>query len=480
MKSLPRLTSPIRSLGKLFNLNSLQMRLTVGIAAVSILGLSGVVIWISWQMQHLLIVTHKNNTKYIADRFPHDVEIYSDMVPVEEGTQKAINNLTNNQTLLWVKTPQEEIFAQSMPLQMGMRGTQLVSLKNIPPEPELRLVNGRYWLLCALDLEVKGVNLGKFYIAQDITGDQTMFLSLMRSLSLASVIAICCVTVVIAWYVKKSLQPLNRISHLTANISAQQLGEAKIQLKNSPNEVKKLAQALENTLMRLSDVWEDQRQLVSNVSHELRTPLTIVSGYLQSTLRRGQNLTDIQREALETAASEANRTIQLLQDLLDLARADGGRMYFHLESINLNELLDEIQGMVSQYQVPLEFSLSSDQVMAKADKNRLKQVLLNLIDNAVNYSESVSPIIIKLDHEKGKARLQVCDRGLGIPLADQTRIFERFYRVDEARSRNTGGTGLGLSIVKTLVEGMGGTISVISQLNQGSTFTVTLPLSNYQ
>ncbi len=111
------------------------------------------------------------------------------------------------------------------------------------------------------------------------------------------------------------------------------------------------------------------------------------------------------------------------------------------------------------------------------DKNRLKQVFLNLIDNAVKYSHSEQPIMIKLEQDKEQARLQICDRGVGIPLAEQTRIFERFYRVDEARSRNTGGTGLGLSIVKTLVEGMGGTIGVISQVDHGTTFTIMLPLS---
>lgn len=479
MKRFPPRALPIRSLGKLFNPNSLQMRLTIGIATVSILGLSGVVFWISWQMQQILVVTHKNNTRYIADRFPHDVEIYSDMVSLEEGTQKAINNLTDNQTFLWVKTHRGDILAQSMPLQMGMRGTKLVSLNDIPPQPDLQVINGRYWLLCATDLVVKGVNLGTVYIAQDITKDQTMFLSLMRSLSFASLMTICSMTVVIAWYVRKSLQPLNRISQLTEKISAEQLKEAKIELENAPTEVKELAQTLDKTLMRLSDAWEDQRQLVSNVSHELRTPLTVVSGYLQSTLRRGQNLTDIQREALETASSEANRTIQLLQDLLDLARADNGRMYFQFEPVNLNALLHEMQGMLSQSSVPLEFSLPAQTITVKGDRNRLKQVLLNLIDNAVNHAQSTSPILIQLDRVKQQARLQVCDQGVGIPLSDQSRIFERFYRVDEARSRDRGGTGLGLSIVKTLVEGMAGIITVTSQVGQGSTFTIMLPLSRY-
>ncbi|MGK7940329.1 MAG: sensor histidine kinase [Crocosphaera sp.] len=465
------------NVSKILNPTSVRVRLTLGIAAVSILGLTGVVTSISWTMQKILVVTHKNNTHYIAGRFPHDVEIYSDMVSLEEGTQKAIDNLSTPQTLLWVKTPQGDILAQSQALKMGMRGTSLVSLRDVPPQPELTLVNNRYWLLCATDLVVRGVNLGTVYIAQDITGDQTMFLSLMGTLILISVIATVCMTVVIAWYIKTSLDPLKRMSEMTKDISAEKLGEVQIQLENAPSEVKELAQTLQTTLTRLSDSWEDQRQLVSNVSHELRTPLTVVSGYLQSTLRRGNNLTAIQREALETASSEADRTTQLLQDLLDLARAESGRMYFHLETVVLNELLSEIKGMVTQYPVAIELALPADSVTIKGDKNRLKQVLLNLIDNGVKYAKSDEPIVIKLEQDKPFAKVQVCDRGVGIPLKDQTRIFERFYRVDEARSRNIGGTGLGLSIVKTLVEGMGGTIQVISQLNQGTTFTILLPLS---
>ncbi|WP_009545554.1 sensor histidine kinase [Crocosphaera subtropica] len=462
---------------QLSHLSSLRLRLTVGIAAMSILGLSGVVLWISWQMQSILVVTHKNNTRYIVGRFPADVEIYSDMVSVEEGTQKAIDNLSNPQTLLWVKTPQGKIFAQSQALQMGMTGSNLVSLTNIPPQPELQKVNNRYWLLCSTQLVVKGVTLGDFYIAQDITKDQMMFWRVMRSLLMISIIATIVMTIAIAWYIQTSLTPLKRMSQMTKDISPETLGEVQIQLENAPSEVKELAGTLQTTLTRLSHAWDNQRQLVSNVSHELRTPLTVVSGYLQSTLRRGNNLTDMQREALETASSEADRTVQLLQDLLDLARAEHGGMYFNLETIVLNELLTELEGMVHQYPIPVKLSLPDQLIKVKGDKNRLKQVFLNLIDNAVKYSHSPEPITLKLSHNKQQAKIEVCDRGVGIPLADQTRIFERFYRVDEARSRNVGGTGLGLSIVKTLVEGMGGSINVISQLNQGTTFVILLPLS---
>ena len=156
-------------------------------------------------------------------------------------------------------------------------------------------------------------------------------------------------------------------------------------------------------------------------------PLTIVSGYLQSTLRRSHNLTATQREALEIASSEANRTVQLLADLLDLARADNDHLYFSLETICLNDWLSEIQSMISHYRDrKIQLSLPKETLCIRADNNRLKQVLLNLLDNAVNYSEKDSPITVKLNNEQQKAKIRVSDRGIGIPLAQQSRIFERF------------------------------------------------------
>ncbi|MDJ0902037.1 MAG: HAMP domain-containing sensor histidine kinase [Xenococcus sp. MO_188.B8] len=459
-----------------FDPTSLKVRLTFGIAAVSAIGLGGLATWTSIRMQQILVSTHKENIVYIAERFPHDVEIYSDMVSLEMGAQKAIDNLSDENKILWVKN-NNIVTALSAKLEDEAIAKNLLSLKNVPPIPQVQDLKGSYWLLCASPLKVKGVDLGQFYIAQDITSDQIMFLNLIRSLSIATLIAIAAMTITIAFYINRSMKPLKRISQITSNISADKLNEAQIHLDKAPSEVRELADTFEQMLERLGQSWEHQRQLLSNVSHELRTPLTIISGYLQSTLRRGQNLTDIQREALTTASSEADRTVQLLRDLLDLARADSGAIHFQNEKIILNDLIVDVAEMAQQYcdrHIKIE---SPNQLIAiEADLNRLKQVLLNLIDNAVKYSEPDTKITVslKLCSKSEDAVMAVCDRGVGIPLQQQPRIFERFYRIDEARNR-AGGTGLGLSIVKTLVEGMGGKIAVRSQLGEGSTFTVCFP-----
>jgi signal transduction histidine kinase len=141
----------------------------------------------------------------------------------------------------------------------------------------------------------------------------------------------------------------------------------------------------------------------------------------------------------------------------------------------LNDLVVEVVGMAEQFSnrtITIEGTLP---IQVRADRDSLKQVLINLIDNAMNYSDPDTLIVVKIEQTADQAFVQVSDQGLGIPLQQQTRIFERFYRVDEARSRSTGGSGLGLAIVKTLVEGMGGSVTVRSRLGEGSIFTITLP-----
>ena len=467
----------MKFLWRKFDPSSLKVRLTLGIAIVSVCGLGGLAIWTSMRMQQILIATHKDDIKYIAERFADDVEIYSDMVSLEEGTQRAVDNLSGKNKVLWVKTDAGEVTAKSPILQDKEIADILLPLNNVPPIPHVQDLQGRYWLLCASPLEIDNNNLGKLYIGQDITDDQVMLLSLMRSLSIATLIAISMMTGVIAVYIDRSIRPLKRISQITSNISAEKLSEAQVHLDNAPREVKELAETFDEMLTRLSESWEHQRQLLSNVSHELRTPLTIISGYLQSTLRRGNNLTEIQREALNTASSEADRTVQLLRDLLDLARVDSGGMHFQLEPIMVNDMVKEIIEMAGQYSDrKINLESSAHPLVIEVDVNRFKQIMLNLIDNAVKYSPAPNPITIKIQKYENKAQIQVCDKGSGIPLTQQARIFERFYRLDEARNR-AGGTGLGLSIVKTLVEGMSGNISVRSQLEEGTTFTVCFCLA---
>lgn len=456
---------------------SLQLRLTIGIATFSTLILGSLAAWTSWKMQQILIDSRKYNIEKIAERLPHDVQFYSEMMQPEMGLQKAINNLANTNTLIWLKTPDQKILIKSATLDLLSDSTvaKLMSLSNMEIKPQVYKVNQSYFVISSGSLQVQGKSLGKLFIVQDITREQIMFMAMLRSLNISSILAIIIIIALSAFYISRSLQPLRQLSQMTSVISVEDLGQAQLYVDNAPSEVKELAQTLTMLLSRLSQSWEQEREFVSNVSHELRTPLTIVHGYLQSVLRRQNNLTQMQQEALETAASEAERTIRLLQDLLDLARADSGYLHFQMKSYVLNDLVEEVVVMAQKYSdrlITIESTIYPIEV--KIDYSRFKQILLNLIDNAIKYSEATTPIILKLNQFHDKAIIQVCDQGYGIPLQHQTRIFERFYRVNEPRSHASGGCGLGLSIVKTLVEGMGGSVYVQSKLGEGSVFTITL------
>ncbi|NET31138.1 MAG: HAMP domain-containing histidine kinase [Cyanothece sp. SIO1E1] len=460
---------------------SLQFRLTVGLTIVAVVGISSLAAWMSWRMQSILIEGYKQHTLDVTARFPQDVELYSDMMSMQEAVQETIAKRSTPNLLIWVKHPDNDLIAQSETLSMPswrQNGTarKLLSLAHQDfTQPSVYPINDRYFVICVSPLEVTNEMLGTLYVAEDITRGQTSFSAILRNLGMAITLAILLIAIAIALYIRRSLYPLRQMDQLAGSISANDLSQARLHLEQAPTEVKELAQTFDMMLSRLSKAWDQQRQFVSDVSHELRTPLSIVHGYLQSTLRRSANLTELQREGLEIAAAEADRTIALLQDLLDLARASNGHLRLQCQVVQLKDLILDIvttgQGLSNRVKVEFDHDPST----IKTDPNRLKQVLINLLDNAVKYSDPTQPVIIKIAQEGGFTMIKVCDRGRGIPLRHQACIFEPFYRVDEDRSRATGGTGLGLSLVKTLVEGMGGSVKLHSQPGEGSVFTIALP-----
>jgi signal transduction histidine kinase len=241
------------------------------------------------------------------------------------------------------------------------------------------------------------------------------------------------------------------------------------QMKNKESQVS----SEKELTIGLPQVYQQQRQLISNVSHELRTPLTLVYGYMQSIRRRNENLTDLQKEALEIAIFEMEKTIDLMKRMFDLARLDRDSICFSFTSVCLNSVvLDAIADIRQASDREIKVEGVELKIKVEADAERLKQVLIRLIDNAIRYSDL--GIMIKLEKSGDYVTISVCDRGCGIPISDQPHIFSPFFRVDRSRNRDTGGVGLELAIAKVLVEGMGGTISVHSELGEGSMFKIML------
>lgn len=229
-------------------------------------------------------------------------------------------------------------------------------------------------------------------------------------------------------------------------------------------------------LRRLENV---RRELVANVSHELKTPLTVIKGYAE-TLRLGAvNDPEHNVQFIQRIEEQADRLHELIQDLLQIARLEAGSETFELCPVPLDELIAECARQFADVAAGKGVTLSTESLLADvaafADEEGVRTILNNLIDNALKFTPAGGRVTIRCRAEAQIVTIEVEDTGIGIAEADQSRVFERFYRVDKARSRELGGTGLGLSIVKHFAQAFGGAVSVVSSPGNGSRFRVELP-----
>lgn len=241
-----------------------------------------------------------------------------------------------------------------------------------------------------------------------------------------------------------------------------------------------------NLILLLYDITEIRRlekvrtDFVANASHELRTPVTALKGFTETILDGGVDDEETLMEFLEIMHKESIRLDSLVGDILQLSKLEQSVTPMRYEKIKVREVVESVIAIIQQKADSKNISViytDPDHLEMVYDENMLKQILLNLVNNAVLYTGNDGDVIIKLvESDAGQAIIEVKDNGMGIPEKEQDRIFERFYRVDKARSRNAGGTGLGLSIVKHMVENSEGTIELHSQYGKGASFIIHLPL----
>lgn len=274
---------------------------------------------------------------------------------------------------------------------------------------------------------------------------------------------------------RRALTPIDQIAAEARQISATDLSR-RLGLPHGDDEVGHLVTTLDDMLDRLDRVFQRQRQFTSDASHELRTPLAVIRSQAESVLQR-KHSPDEYRQTLETIRDQAERMGNLIAKLLILARSDDGREQLELESLNLSDLVEgvaaEFQGPAAAKGLRLTTEIAQQQAV-RGDQTRLTQLLANLVDNAIKYTPA-GEVIISLERAGKWALLKVRDTGVGIPAEHLPHIFERFYRIDEARSSSEGGVGLGLSICEWIVRAHGGRIRVESAAGRGSTFKVWLP-----
>ena len=240
------------------------------------------------------------------------------------------------------------------------------------------------------------------------------------------------------------------------------------------------AVVLFHDVTQLRQTEEIRRDFVANVSHELRTPLSIFRGYLETLLDDPHQPPGELLRILEVMERHSDRLYALVEDVLSLARLESPEAELDLSEISLAEFLQEIlrdwEKRLEAKQLKSHLDVPLDLPKLEADESRLQEIIYNLLDNAVKYSQSAGVITLRAAVESDRVRISVSDEGIGIPEKDLPRIFERFYRADKARSRELGGTGLGLSIVKHIAQLHGGTAEAQSEPGKGTTISVVLPL----
>jgi heavy metal sensor kinase len=278
---------------------------------------------------------------------------------------------------------------------------------------------------------------------------------------------------------RRALAPIDHLASEARRITAERLHE-RLSVPNERDEIGRLAGVINDTFARLEASFEQLRRFTADASHELRTPLSIIRGIGEAGL--GETRTPAEyKEAMGSMLEEVDRLTNLVDTLLRLSHGDAGRVRLSRKAVDLGELARDVVSSLAllaeerRQDVRTE---SSEGALVQADRLVLREAITNVLDNAIKYGPEGSQINVRVMATSHEGVLTIADKGLGIPAEHRQRIFERFFRVDEARSRERGGTGLGLAIAKWAVEVNGGRISAEGGNGGGSVFRIALPLAS--
>ena len=275
---------------------------------------------------------------------------------------------------------------------------------------------------------------------------------------------------------ERALKPVQRITETAQKIEGSDLSQ-RIDVKTD-DELGRLAATLNDMIGRLEESFNRQRQFTADASHELRTPLAIMQA--EATLALSKERTpDDYRKALETISQESDYMSSVIGKLLFLARSDAGKEQLSFEDVDIKELITGLSANIEALAQDkgIKFTVDAKETLTvSGDKVKLRQLFINILENAVRYTPADGNIAVSLVQKDANAVVSIADTGIGIPPEHLPHIFERFYRVDKARARADGGVGLGLAIAKIIAESHKGTIAVASEVGKGTTFTISIPL----
>lgn len=340
-------------------------------------------------------------------------------------------------------------------------------------------IRGVHLRVLSVPLEVGGHSVGILQAATSmmvVDATRNTLLSILVSATIVSML----LAALASWIsIGHALAPLKTVTDTAMQITRADDLSRRIPYSGPPgDEIGTLIRAFNRTLERLEMLFTAQQRFLADVSHELRTPLTVIKGNVDLIRKLGPD-----DESLDSIRDESDRLTRMVGDLLTLAQAESGKLPLNLQSVDLGELLTEVfqqMRVLSGDKVKLKLT-EIDRVLVNGDRDRLKQVFINLVSNAIHYTPPGGVVTLRLACERDEVHVMVSDTGPGIPKEDLPHIFDRFYRAEKSRTRTkTTGFGLGLSIVHAIVERHGGEVKVASAEGKGTTFTVILPLAKDQ
>lgn len=425
------------------------------------------------------------------------------LATLEEGVNEDVFSKINNINFLkiaqrWVKEKSNDPKLMNIIVQIfDLGGNNIASSQNIPsivvlPEKTLNYVlrgNGRFdnldielpdsKSLLSRELTIPVIENDKVtYIVQVIsplTQVDEVLNRLRFILLLFLPVAILLTGIAGLFLAEMTLKPLKKIIETVHQITVENL-KLRVDLPDTKDEIKKLADTFNDMLEKLDKSFSLQQQLIHDISHELRTPLTILKGELEVTLKKIRSREEYE-SLLRSSLEEMNKINRIIENLLMLARFDNKEVTLEIKPLDFSKLiqniLDDMKVLSDQKGIQMNFS-SAESIIVEADENQLRRAILNIFDNAIKYTQEGGKIFVNLKKKNNIAELKISDTGIGITEENLPSIFNRFYRADKSRSSD--GFGLGLSITKSIIETLKGKIEVESQLNQGTTFTIYIPL----
>lgn len=285
------------------------------------------------------------------------------------------------------------------------------------------------------------------------------------------------ITIVVVGFrsIKKLLKPIKLMTDAVNDVTINQM-DMRLDIKGSQNEFKDLASTFNNMLDRLQSSYELQNQFVSDASHELRTPISVIQGYANLLDRWGKDDSKVLEESIAAIKSESEEMKSLIENLLFLARGDKDAQNVEKKDFYINELIDEVIKETKLIDKTHEIICDQNESISMyADYSLLKEAIRIFVDNSLKYTNEGGRVELRSYSKDNKAVISIEDTGIGIPKEDLPLVFERFYRADKSRTKQTGGTGLGMAIAKWIVLRHGGAIKVYSEINVGTKIEITIP-----